>query len=132
MEILLEDIKRTLKAKRIYLPGSAEHTLFANKAHRHAVKASSPAFEVDDLEMGVQGLGIVDSAVDMRSTLGTGPPRSSSGGVWMSNGRLDFPHTSSASSGGGESDKENLPVMRSQIMKVKSRRGGGLEMAIVP
>ncbi|KAH3946501.1 hypothetical protein HBH98_080930 [Parastagonospora nodorum] len=124
MEVLLEDIKRTLGAKRIYLPGSAQQSLYATKSRKVSVKAgehSGASTEVDDIEIGVQGLGIVDSAVDMRSTLGTGPP---SGGVWMHNGRINFPSA--------ESDKENGGAMRSRIMKVKEGRGGGLEMAVVP
>jgi hypothetical protein len=131
MEVLLEDIKRTLGAKRIYLPGSAQQTLFANKSHHQpsakaTIKSPSGAStDVDDIDIGVQGLGIVDSAVDMRSSLSTAPPQGSPGGVWMHNGRLNFPS-------GSESDKENLPAMRSRIVKVKEGRGGGLEMAVGP
>ncbi|RMZ69819.1 het-s domain [Pyrenophora seminiperda CCB06] len=55
MEVLLEDIKRTLGAKRIYLPGSREHELWE--------RSSSVISEMAD---GVRGLGIVDSAVDVR------------------------------------------------------------------
>ncbi|KAF1838459.1 hypothetical protein BDW02DRAFT_415096 [Decorospora gaudefroyi] len=74
MEVLLEDIKRTLGAKRIYLPGSAEQMHFvAKKAARHG----NAAAEVDDLGSRVRGLGIVDSAVDVRSALGSGPPNAS-------------------------------------------------------
>ena len=126
MEVLLEDIKRTLGAERIYLPGSVEQTRYASKAKKSIKAGSAASTEVDDIEMGVQGLGIVDSAVDMRSAFSTAPPSSSSGGVWMRNGRLNFP------SNGSESDKENLPVLRSRIMKVKEGRDGGLEMAVVP
>jgi hypothetical protein len=130
MEVLLEDIKRTLGAKRIYLPGSAQQTQFAAKAGSKAVKAigSGSCTDIDDIESGVHGLGINDSAVDMRSTLSTAPPSGSSGGVWMRNSRLNFP----AVNGGSDSDKENLPTMRSRIMKVKEGRDGGLEMAVVP
>ncbi|OAK93984.1 hypothetical protein IQ06DRAFT_382393 [Phaeosphaeriaceae sp. SRC1lsM3a] len=127
MEVLLEDIKRTLGAKRIYLPGSAQQNLLANTKAGISNKAICAAgSDMDDLEASVQGLGIVDSAVDVRSTLSTAPP-SSSGGVWMRNGsRLNFPGP------GSESDKENHPVLRSRIMKVNQGKNGGLEMAIVP
>ncbi|RAR10551.1 ATP binding protein [Stemphylium lycopersici] len=67
MEVLLEDIKRTLGAKRIYLPGSVEQTLYAAKRARRTDG-------VVDLGERVQGLGIVDSAVDVREALGSGPP----------------------------------------------------------
>jgi hypothetical protein len=120
MEVLLEDIKRTLGAKRIYLPGSAQQKLAA-KTGTWGVKSSA---DVDDLEMSVQGLGIVDSAVDVRSALSTAP--SSTSGVWMRNGTLNFPRT------GGESDKENMPTMRSRIVQVKEGRDGGLKVAVVP
>jgi hypothetical protein len=127
MEVLLEDIKRTLGAKRIYLPGSAQQKNAAKISKRGSKFASEASTEVDDLERSVQGLGIVDSAVDMRAALSTGPPSSSSGGVWMRNGAFNFPAI-----GSGESDKENHPALRSRIMKVKEGRDGGLEMAIVP
>tara|TARA_R110002003_G_scaffold49_3_gene4343 strand:+ start:4790 stop:6883 length:2094 start_codon:yes stop_codon:yes gene_type:complete len=133
MEVLLEDIKRTLGAQRIYLPGSAEQTLYATKSRSDKRAIKSPAgtsSEVDDLEMGVQGLGIVDSAVDMRSTFGTNPSSAASGGVWMRNGTLNFPQMNGNSA--GDSDKENVPALRSRIMKVKQGRDGGLEMAVVP
>ncbi|KAH7392361.1 hypothetical protein DE146DRAFT_138260 [Phaeosphaeria sp. MPI-PUGE-AT-0046c] len=129
MEVLLEDIKRTLGAKRIYLPGSVQQNLFTTKASKKALCSTGPTVggDMDDLEASVQGLGIIDSAVDVRSTLSTAPPSSSSGGVWMRNGsRLNFPRP------GSESDKENHPVLRSRIMQVNQGKNGGLEMAIVP
>jgi hypothetical protein len=135
MEVLLEDIKRTLGAKRIDLPGSAQQLQHATKASSKAIKASGSgaSTDVDDLELSVQGLGIVDSAVDMRSTLSTAPPSGSSGGVWMHrNNRLNFPSTNGSSGNVSGSDKENQPVLRSRIMKVKEGRDGGLEMAVVP
>jgi len=119
MEVLLEDIKRTLGAQRIYLPGSAEQ-------NRHRARRVA---DVSDLEERVHGLGIHDSAVDMRSTLSTAPPSSSSPGVWMNAARINFPPMNAV--GGAESDKENLPALRSRIVGVKER-GGGLEMAVVP
>ncbi|KAH8726495.1 hypothetical protein GQ44DRAFT_705724 [Phaeosphaeriaceae sp. PMI808] len=128
MEVLLEDIKRTLGAKRIYLPGSAAQTLHTKSSDKQAPKNNSgTSTEVDDIEVGVQGLGIVDSAVDMRLAFSTAPS-SESGGVWMRNGRLDFPPMN----GGGESDKENLPVLRNRILQVKEGRDGALGMAVVP
>ncbi len=122
MEVLLEDIKRTLGAKRIYLPGSAEQRLFMNKKNKHCNRERA---EVEDLEVGVQGLGIVDSAVDMRSQIGSAP---SSNGGWTRLGRPSLPPLTT----NGESDKENLPVLRSRIMKVKEGVNGQLEMAFVP
>ncbi|EOA83581.1 hypothetical protein ACJQWK_00157 [Exserohilum turcicum] len=76
MEVLLEDIKRTLGAKRIYLPGSVEQTLYAaKKARQHDV--------MGELGERVHGLGIVDSAVDVReAALGTAPPAVNAGGIW--------------------------------------------------
>jgi hypothetical protein len=122
MEVLLEDIKRTLGAKRIYLPGSTQHTQYATR--------STASTEVEDLEISVQGLGIVDSAVDMRSQLSTAPPSGSSAGVWMRNARINFPSTNNSS----ESEKENMPAMRRSMLNAKESRGGrgGLEMAVVP
>lgn len=134
MEVLLEDIKRTLGAKRIYLPGSIQQGLQVKKDGGRAICATSDPSEMgmDDLEASVQGLGIVDSAVDVRSTLSTAPPSSSSGGVWMRNAsRLHFPSSINGNGGSGESDKENHPVLRSRILKV-DQKNGGLEMAVVP
>jgi hypothetical protein len=128
MEVLLEDIKRTLGAERIYLPGSAQQSQYTTKSSGKVMAGSGASTDIDDIDMGVQGLGIVDSAVDMRSNLSTAPPSGSSGGVWMRNSRMNFP----AVNGGGDSDKENLPAMRSRIMNVKESRGGGLEMTVVP
>ncbi|CAO2652178.1 Nn.00g004610.m01.CDS01 [Neocucurbitaria sp. VM-36] len=132
MEVLLEDIKRTLGAKRIYLPGSTEQALYnSTQKDRQSIKAHSRAHaEVEDLEMGVQslGLGIVDSAVDMRSHLSSAPPSASSAGAWLRGGQQVLPVVNTS----GESDKENLPVLRSRIMKVKEGRDGQLEMAVVP
>jgi hypothetical protein len=110
MEVLLEDIKRTLGAKRIYLPGSVEQTLYkAKKARHHDV--------IEDLGARVHGLGIVDSAVDVRESFGSGPP--GNGGLWE---RLEK---------GGDSDKENTrSAMRSSIMRVQEGRDGGLEMSV--
>lgn len=130
MEILLEDIKRVLNAKTIYLPGSAEET-FASQASKKAIRSVSEAnTEVDDLGSSIQGLGIVDSAADMRSTLGSAPPSGPSAGIWMRNARLEFPPLTASSN--AAPDKENGPILRSRIMKVNEGRDGGLEMAIVP
>ncbi|CAE7015576.1 HeLo domain containing protein [Pyrenophora teres f. teres] len=66
MEVLLEDIKRTLGARRIFLPGSKEHV------EQGGVRGKSCAVEVEGVVSGVRGLGlgIVDSAVDVRESLG--------------------------------------------------------------
>ena len=70
--------------------------------------------QVDDIEIGVQGLGIVDSAVDMRSTLSSAPPRH--GGMWA------WPRNEGRIGSSGDSDKENRPISRSRYMKVVEGR----------
>lgn len=115
MEVLLEDIKRTLNAKRIYLPGSAEEARHIARMQKHAAKNDS---RVQELEVAVEGLGIVDVPV-------TGgpppppPPRRSHLGLLNSSKNSD-------------SDKENLPVLRSRVIKVKEGMSGQLEMMGVP
>ncbi|KAL1606242.1 hypothetical protein SLS60_003644 [Paraconiothyrium brasiliense] len=106
MEVLLEDIKRTLHAKHIYLPGSAEEARHLARVQKHALKADS---RVEELEVAVEGLGITDGRVPPPPP----PPRRS---------RLPLLATS------GESDKENLPVLRSRVIKVKEGMSGQLEM----
>ncbi|KAF2732632.1 hypothetical protein EJ04DRAFT_469890 [Polyplosphaeria fusca] len=118
MEVLLEDIKRTLKAKRIYLPGSVDETKYLSnhsKPLRIEGKRDVEVREgvVEELEMAVEGLGIVDSAVDMR---GMGSER----GARRSR-LLPLIQTS------GESDKENIPALRVR----KEERGGPLDMSMV-
>ncbi|KAJ4356736.1 uncharacterized protein N0V89_004772 [Didymosphaeria variabile] len=106
MEVLLEDIKRTLHAKHIYLPGSAEEARHLARTQKHALKADS---RVEELEVAVEGLGIIDGCVPPPPP----PPRRS---------RIPLLGTS------GESDKENLPVLRSRVIKVKEGMSGQLEM----
>ncbi|KAF1973926.1 hypothetical protein BU23DRAFT_553903 [Bimuria novae-zelandiae CBS 107.79] len=113
MEVLLEDIKRTLKAKRIYLPGSVEEARHLARMQKHAVKAGS---RVEELEVAVEGLGIVDVPI-VGVPPPPPPPRRS---------RLPLLSTS------GESDKENIPVLRSRVIKVKEGISGQLEMVGVP
>ncbi|KAJ4315819.1 hypothetical protein N0V94_005771 [Neodidymelliopsis sp. IMI 364377] len=119
MEVLLEDIKRTLGAKRIYLPGSDEQTLFTSNRNKRAIQASS----VRDLESAVQGLGIVDShdsAVDMRSAFGSGSSTRRS--------RLVSPVNAN-----GGSDKENLPgVLKGKAIRVQDGRETLVQMALMP
>ncbi|KAF2114018.1 hypothetical protein BDV96DRAFT_522625 [Lophiotrema nucula] len=131
MEVLLEDIKRTLGAKRIFLPGSAEE---AQYLARLAAKYQQPLghhkedSKIEELEVAVEGLGIVDSAIDVtvgggQATGGAEAPRGS-GGVRRS--RVDLrPITTS-----GESDKENLPVLRNRMSKINERRSP-LELSMV-
>lgn len=119
MEVLLEDIKRTLGAKRVYLPGSAEEAKYLARVHRHAIKDKEDS-RVEELEVAVEGLGIVDSAVDMTQA----QPASAS----SRRSRLGLPMLNTS----GESDKENLPVIRSRMIKVKEGRAGQLEMVGVP
>ncbi|KAF3010959.1 hypothetical protein E8E13_010419 [Curvularia kusanoi] len=123
MEVLLEDIKRTLGAKRIYLPGSDEQRAFVKhqEGQKRPVRGSSA---IGELESAVQGLGIVDShdsAVDMRSAVGSNSSRRS---------RLDLsPHDTSSS---GESDKENRRVLKGKAMIVNEGRDTMVQMAIRP
>jgi len=114
MEVLLEDIKRTLKAKRIYLPGSSEEARFHARYKKAILGKEDSA--VEELECAVEGLGIVDSAVDITQAMAA------------RRSRLGLPPLTTS----GESDKENLPVLRSRVIKVKEGRGGQLEMVGVP
>ncbi|KAF2464351.1 uncharacterized protein BDR25DRAFT_272081 [Lindgomyces ingoldianus] len=115
MEVLLEDIKRTIGAKRISLPGSTEEALhFPSRSNGKGI--ADQEFKVEEIEVGVEGLGIVDSAVDMtRPSAGARPYR-----------ELPLLVTS------GESDKENLPVLRSRVLRMKEGRSGQLEMVTSP
>ncbi|KAI8938479.1 hypothetical protein NX059_004371 [Plenodomus lindquistii] len=133
MEVLLEDIKRTLGAKRIYLPGSTEQAAFERKRVSRAARGGEGGV-VDELGRGVQGLGIVDSAVDVRESLGEaaaaerrGPPSS----MWVGGGGGGV--SGSGAAGVAECDKENLGALRSRIMKMKEGREGRVEVvAAVP
>lgn len=130
MQVLLEDIKRTLGAKRIYLPGSVEENKYLTRVqnyHKHgaAIKEKEDS-RVETLEVAVEGLGLidVDSAVDVTAGADGSPTsapassrRSRLGGLLGTS---------------GESDKENLPVLRSRMIKVKEGRTGQLEMVGVP
>lgn len=109
MEVLLEDIKRTLNAKRIYLPGSADEAKHIARMQKHAIVDKADG-RVEELEVAVEGLGIIDGPL-------LTPTRRS---------RLPLLSTS------GESDKENLPVLRSRVIKVKEGMTGQLEMVGVP
>ena len=124
MEVLLEDIKRTLGAKRIYLPGSDEQRAFIRQQQGQK-KTIRDSNAIGELESAVQGLGIVDShdsAVDMRSAFGCGSPTGTS--------KLDLIplNTSNAS----ESDKENRRVLKGKAMRVNERRETMVQMAIRP
>lgn len=124
MEILLEDIKRTLGAKRIYLPGSDEQRAFVRQqqGQKKAVRASNT---VGDLESAVRGLGITeshDSAVDMRSGLGSGSSAKRS--------MLDLSPLNTSNS--SESDKENRGVLKGKAIRVNEGRETMVHMAIRP
>ncbi|KAJ4290256.1 hypothetical protein N0V90_010471 [Kalmusia sp. IMI 367209] len=110
MEVLLEDIKRTLNAKRIYLPGSVDEAKHIARMQKHAVKDNKTDNRVEELGVAVEGLGIVDAPL-------LTPTRRS---------RLPLLNTSV------DSDKENLPVLRSRVIKVKEGMSGQLEMVGVP
>jgi hypothetical protein len=112
MEVLLEDIKRTLGAQRIYLPGSVEQTQYIAKFARQQQDIG-----VGELGERVQGLGIVDSAIDVRQALGSGLPPSAPLPTW--------------SWAGPQPSAENeRAVLRSSIMRVKEGRAGGFEMSV--
>ncbi|KAF2677420.1 hypothetical protein K458DRAFT_423913 [Lentithecium fluviatile CBS 122367] len=116
MEVLLEDIKRTLGATRIYLPGSAEEAKHMARINKIALKDKEDS-RVEELEVAVEGLAI-DLGVDGRATMTPASRRNRMG--------LGILNT------GGESDKENLPVLRSRIVKVSEGARGQLEMVGVP
>jgi hypothetical protein len=116
MEVLLEDIKRTLGANRIYLPGSEEEAKYIATKNRKRTVIGKEDSLVNELEVAVEGLGIIDSAVDI--TRAPTARRS----------RLELPPLTTS----GEADKENLGVLRSRVIKVKEGRGGQLEMVGVP
>lgn len=113
MEILLEDIKRTLGAKRIYLPGSAEEAKHLVRLGKRITQKEDS--KIEELGVAIDSLGINDSAVDIPQALSR-------------RSRLELPPINTS----GESDKENLPVLRSRMIKVKEGRGGQLEMVGVP
>ncbi|CBX96056.1 hypothetical protein LEMA_P032080.1 [Plenodomus lingam JN3] len=111
MQVLLEDIKRTLGAKRIYLPGSTEQALSTPERNTQALE-STEHMDVESLERGVQGLGIVDSAVDMTSSFSkSAEPRSPPSSMWIGGG-----------GGDAECEKENLTGLRSRIMNINKER----------
>lgn len=105
MEVLLEDIKRTLGAKHIFLPGSVEEMRHRARVQKHTPRNDS---RVEDLEAAVEGLGIVDARVAPPPP----PPRRS---------RLPLLNVN------GDGEKENISVLRSRVMRVKEV-AGQLEM----
>lgn len=136
MEVLLEDIKRTLGAKRIYLPGSMEQMAYAARRTRHQPpqQHQHQHQQVDamaDLGDRVHGLGIVDSAVDVREALVSGPPPSvNAGGMWTHRSPL-LARAAAAAAAQDAADKEGRSVIRSSIVRVpESTRDGGIEMSV--
>ncbi|KAF2124317.1 hypothetical protein P153DRAFT_371168 [Dothidotthia symphoricarpi CBS 119687] len=118
MEVLLEDIKRTLGAKRIYLPGSAEQLSHVSKHSKHGIKARGEQ-DVQDLEMRVQGLGLgIDSAVDLRSAQGV---RAGFG----RRSRMEIPPLITS----GESERDGRRMMRVPLIKTPEAKVG---VAAVP
>lgn len=131
MEVLLEDIKRTLGAERIYLPGSVEQRLWLTRASRNATHTKEDS-KIGELEISVKGLGIVDEGVvvdggsegrshsdggDSPVSPGTGPTRSRVG---------ILPRPLAATS--GESDKENLPILNGRILRSKDEMECEMDM----
>ncbi|EMD63458.1 hypothetical protein GGP41_005886 [Bipolaris sorokiniana] len=130
MEVLLEDIKRTLGAKRIYLPGSMEQMSYAARKTRHQPQHQHQQVDaMSDLGDRVHGLGIVDSAVDVREALASGPPPPPSvnaGGIWSHRSPL-----LARAAAQDAADKEGRSVIRSSIVRVpESTRDGGIEMSV--
>ncbi|KAF2263261.1 hypothetical protein CC78DRAFT_534141 [Lojkania enalia] len=126
MEVLVEDIKRTLGAKRIYLPGSVEETLYHTKSLKNSInRAKVGDSRVEEVEVGIEGLGIVDSAVDMGGLRGGEGGSVSSVMAGGRRSRLELVPIQSS----GESDKENLPVLRSRLIKVRDE-GRSLEVGM--
>jgi serine/threonine protein kinase len=117
MQVLLEDIQRTLGAKRIYLPGSAEHALHAASKKPRGVTTAADDNDGDlaALQARVQGLGIIDSAVDMTALEAPAPRRAGLAGRDV----------------GADSDKENRPVLYGRMGQIKGR-GGKMQMAVGP
>jgi hypothetical protein len=112
MEVLLEDIKRTLGANRIYLPGSSEEARYiGQRSRRSRNMIGNEDSLVNELELAVEGLGIMDSGVDR--TQAPAARRS----------RVELPHLTTS----GDADKD-LGLLRSRVITVKEGRGGQLEM----
>jgi hypothetical protein len=112
MEVLLEDIKRTLGANRIYLPGSSEEAKYiGQRSRRSRNMIGNEDSLVNELELAVEGLGIMDSGVDR--TQAPAARRS----------RVELPHLTTS----GDADKD-LGLLRSRVITVKEGRGGQLEM----
>lgn len=119
MEIILEDIKRTLGAKRIYLPGSAEQALhLVRKCGDCEPALKNSKNKVEELENAIECLGIVDSAVDMGQALRANDR--------VSRSRLG--RESQTIGATGESDKENMHVGGSRFdrRKESGRLGVGM------
>jgi hypothetical protein len=146
MEILLEDMRRTLGAKRIYLPGSAEEAAHHARVQlqgmgkrMHALGHAKEDSKMEELGAAVEGLGIVD--VDAVSSpecspvegkfdvdVGVGSSRVlSHASTHPRRSRVGLPLLNTHAHASGESDKENKPVMRSAVITVKEGRGVQLE-----
>lgn len=126
MEVLLEDIKRTLGAKRIYLPGSDEQRAFVKHQQCQMKKVAG----VSDLESAVQGLGISDShdsAVDVTEPFATSRRSRGDAGSAASVGA-----SASANASCSESDKENRRVLKGKAMVVNEGRETLVSMALRP
>ncbi|KAF2019826.1 hypothetical protein BU24DRAFT_419438 [Aaosphaeria arxii CBS 175.79] len=130
MEVLFEDIKRTLGAERIYLPGSREQASPSVQSVSPAPSyRESESSKVEDLQVAIKRLDL-DSGIDVSSKVGStssaraSPTRSRFGGTAGLPGLQPM---------GKDSDKENLPMLRSsKIINIQESRDGGLEMIGVP
>jgi hypothetical protein len=123
MQVLLEDIRRTLGAKRIFLPGSAEEAAYRGAAGERARSLASGARKeaqgrIQELEVAVEGLGIVDGTPSVPAFAAPPVPAAA---ARPRRSRLDLPPLNTSS----ESDKENLPKLRTRLLKAKGERGPG-------
>jgi hypothetical protein len=121
MEVLLEDIKRTLGAERIYLPGSVEQANYLTRMNKLALKDQNKENgRVEQLEVAIEGL-----AIDLGND-GMGAPATVSPTARIPRTRMPL------MSSRGDSDKENIPALRSRIVKVSEGARGQFEMVGVP
>lgn len=99
MQVLLEDIKRTLGARKIYLPGSEEEEQQRRRqSQSQVIVGQSPT--KSEMELG-RGGGV---------------------GVGGRKNGFELPDIMSLDlSGKGEPEKENIPVLRSRLQDSPSR-----------
>ncbi|KAF2745140.1 hypothetical protein M011DRAFT_469851 [Sporormia fimetaria CBS 119925] len=106
MEVILDDIKRTLGARNVYLPGSVEHIqhMAVRQGHRITLHEENG---MQHLEAAVEGLGIVDASEGSQQRA---PARRS---------RMQLPPIRT----NAEADKKSMPMLRSAVIKVEEKGG---------